>query len=262
VLLVRYNPIAMITLHDTNLRYGPATLVLEGITLDVRQGEFISLLGPSGCGKSSLLRLIAGLVDPTGGELLIEGQTARRFRHSSNGVSLVFQEPRLLPWRNVRRNISLPLELSKVPAADRQALVEASLKLIGLRPEDAGKYPQMLSGGMRMRVALARALVTRPSILLLDEPFAALDELLRQQLNEELLRIWNERTPTTVFVTHNISEAVFLSQRVVVMASRPGRIGATIEVPFDYPRSSTLRASSEFAILVGQVSDLLRVESI
>ena len=251
----------MITLHDTDLRYDPTRKVLDGITLNVRQGEFISLLGPSGCGKSSLLRLLAGLVDPSGGELSIEGQTARRFRQSSNGVSLLFQEPRLLPWRNVRRNIALPLELAKVPAADQPALVEASLRLIGLRPEDAEKYPRMLSGGMRMRVALARALVTQPSILLLDEPFAALDELLRQQLNEELLRIWNERHPTTVFVTHNISEAVFLSQRVVVMASHPGRISATVEIPFDYPRSHTLRASSEFASLVGQVSDLLRSDS-
>jgi NitT/TauT family transport system ATP-binding protein len=205
--------------------------------------------------------LIAGLVDPSSGELAIDGQSARRFRESNNGVSLLFQEPRLLPWRNVRRNIALPLELSKVPPADQQTLVEASLKLIGLRSADAAKYPRMLSGGMRMRVALARALVTQPSVLLLDEPFAALDDLLRQQLNEELLRIWNERTPTTVFVTHNISEAIFLSQRVVIMASHPGRITAAIEVPFDYPRSHTLRASSEFATLVGQVGDLLRMET-
>lgn len=251
----------MINLHDTSLSYHPATQILEGITLAVRQGEFVSLLGPSGCGKSSLLRLIAGLVDPTGGELSIDHQPAGLFRRTNHGVSLVFQEPRLLPWRNVRRNIALPLELSKVPPADRQVLVEASLKLIGLRPEDAAKYPRMLSGGMRMRVALARALVTQPSVLLLDEPFAALDDLLRQQLNEELLRMWSERTPTTIFVTHNISEAIFLSQRVVIMTSHPGRIRATIEVPFEYPRSHLLRASSEFAKLVGQVGDLLRVET-
>jgi len=251
----------MIQLHDTSLSYDPSTQVLRGISLNVRQGEFVSLLGPSGCGKSSLLRLIAGLVEPSRGQLSIDGQPARRFRQTNRGVSLVFQEPRLLPWRNVRRNIALPLELSKVEPADQQALVQASLELIGLRTEDAIKYPRMLSGGMRMRVALARALVTKPSVLLLDEPFAALDDLLRQQLNEELLRIWGERQPTTVFVTHNISEAIFLSQRVIVMASHPGRIKATIEVPFDYPRSHTLRATGAFGNLVGEVGDLLRMES-
>ncbi len=251
----------MIQLDNAGLVYDPATPVLDGITLAARQGEFVSLLGPSGCGKSSLLRLITGLVEPSRGTVSVDGQPARRFRQTSGGVSLVFQEPRLLPWRNVRRNIALPLELTKVAPADRQALVESSLELIGLRPEDAMKYPRMLSGGMRMRVALARALVTRPSVLLLDEPFAALDDLLRQQLNEELLRIWSERRPTTVFVTHNISEAIFLSQRVVVMANHPGRIKATVDVPFGYPRSHTLRATSEFAKLVGEVGDLLRTET-
>jgi NitT/TauT family transport system ATP-binding protein len=250
----------MIQLDNASLAYDPATPVLQGITLVVEQGELVSLLGPSGCGKSSLLRLLTGLVEPTHGTASVDGQPARRFRQTSGGVSLVFQEPRLLPWRNVRRNIALPLELSSVEPADRQALVEASLELIGLRPEDAIKYPRMLSGGMRMRVALARALVTKPSVLLLDEPFSALDDLLRQQLNEELLRIWGERGPTTVFVTHNISEAIFLSQRVIVMASHPGRIKATVEVPFDYPRSHSLRATSEFAKLIGQVGDLLRME--
>jgi NitT/TauT family transport system ATP-binding protein len=250
----------MIQLDNASLAYDPATPVLQGITLAVGQGELVSLLGPSGCGKSSLLRLITGLVEPTRGEVSVDGQPARRFRRTSGGVSLVFQEPRLLPWRNVRRNIALPLELSRVEPTDQQALVEASLELIGLRPEDAVKYPRMLSGGMRMRVALARALVTKPSVLLLDEPFSALDDLLRQQLNEELLRIWGERGPTTIFVTHNISEAIFLSQRVIVMTSHPGRIKASVEVPFDYPRSHTLRATSEFGKLVGQVGDLLRLE--
>ncbi|MEO8496118.1 MAG: ABC transporter ATP-binding protein [Planctomycetota bacterium] len=250
----------MIQLDNASLVYDAATPVLEGISLAVAQGEFVSLLGPSGCGKSSLLRLITGLVEPSRGKVSVDGQPARRFRQTVGGVSLVFQEPRLLPWRNVRRNIALPLELSRVEAADQQALVEASLELIGLRQLDAAKYPRMLSGGMRMRVALARALVTKPSVLLLDEPFSALDDLLRQQLNEELLRIWGARRPTTVFVTHNISEAIFLSQRVVVMASQPGRIKAAVEVPFDYPRSHTLRATSEFGNLVGEVGELLRME--
>ena len=250
----------MIQLENASLIYDSSTPVLDGITIAARQGEFVSVLGPSGCGKTSLLRLISGLVEPSSGEVTVAGQPARRFRRASGGVSLVFQEPRLLPWRNVKRNIALPLELSRVAPADQRSLVEASLELIGLRPEDATKYPRMLSGGMKMRVALARALVTKPSVLLLDEPFSALDDLLRQQLNEELLRIWQERQPTTVFVTHNISEAIFLSQRVIIMASHPGRIKATVEVPFDYPRSHKLRATGEFAELVGEVGDLLRME--
>ncbi|MCA9123380.1 MAG: ABC transporter ATP-binding protein [Planctomycetales bacterium] len=234
--------------------------MLRNVAITVRRGEFVTVLGPSGCGKSSLLRLIAGLTQPTAGEVLIDERAPTAYRRLRDSISLVFQEPRLLPWRNVRRNIALPLELSRVAVVEQETLVRASLNLIGLRPEDATKYPRMLSGGMRMRVALARALVTRPAVLLLDEPFAALDEILRQQMNEELLRIWGEQTPTTIFVTHNVSEAIFLSQRVIVMASHPGRIQATIEVPFSYPRSHTLRASSEFGALVGHVSDLLRKE--
>lgn len=257
---MRYNSGVMIQLDDASLAYDPSTPVLDRISLDVKQGEFVSLLGPSGCGKSSLLRLVAGLTEPTAGKVLIDDQSPTDYRREEDGISLVFQEPRLLPWRNVKRNIALPLELSKVDPSKQQTAVEASLKLIGLRAEDAMKYPRMLSGGMRMRVALARALVTQPNVLLLDEPFAALDELLRQQLNEELLRIWSECNPTAIFVTHNISEAIFLSQRVVVMDSHPGRIKEVVDVPFGGSRSHELRATSEFSNLVGQVSELLRKE--
>lgn len=248
----------MIELRQACLQFTPAAWVLRDVALQIQRGEFVTLLGPSGCGKSSLLRLIAGLESPTSGDVLINDQPPVAYRRQQQGVSLVFQEPRLLPWRNVARNIALPLELASTDVAKQQSLVEASLELIGLRASDSTKYPRMLSGGMRMRVALARALVTKPNVLLLDEPFAALDDLLRQQLNEELLRIWGERQPTTVFVTHNISEAIFLSQRVVVMSSHPGRVAAIVNVPFEYPRSYTLRATSEFAKLVGEVSELLR----
>ena len=247
----------MIELQAASLLYDNVS-VLDGVQLHVAEGGFVSLLGPSGCGKSSLLRLVAGLASPSGGKVLIRGLPARQFRQEQHGTTLVFQEPRLLPWRTVRKNIALPLELSRVPAEQQQELITASLDLIGLRPEDQGKYPRMLSGGMRMRVALARALVTEPNVLLLDEPFAALDDLLRQQLNEELLRIWADRPPTTLFVTHNISEAIFLSQRVVVMSSHPGRIKAEIEIPFEYPRGPSLRGTPEFAKLVGEVSESLR----
>lgn len=247
----------MIELQATTLRYDPAT-ILEDINLSVAAGEFVSVLGPSGCGKSSLLRLVAGLVEPSGGSVLVDGTSASAYRQAERGVALVFQEPRLLPWRNVFNNISLPLELSHVSADRRRDLVTTSLELIGLLPNDAEKYPRMLSGGMRMRVALARALVTQPNVLLLDEPFAALDDLLRQQLNEELLRIWVERSPTTVFVTHNISEAIFLSQRVIVMDNQPGRIKTEVAVSFEYPRQQELRATPQFGELVGEVTNALR----
>jgi len=248
----------MLELRSASLRYDQSPWILRDVSLQVRQGEFVSLLGPSGCGKSSLLRLAAGLVEPSSGAVFVRGQPACQYRQAQHGIALVFQEPRLLPWRNVAQNIALPLELLHAPRAEQQRLVQASLGLIGLRAADAGKYPRMLSGGMRMRVALARALVTEPKVLLLDEPFAALDDLLRQQLNEELLRIWRQRGTTNVFVTHNISEAVFLSQRVVIMQGHPGRIQAEIEVPFDYPRSHALRATAEFASLAGKVSGILR----
>jgi len=247
----------MIELQAASLQYDGVS-ILDSVKMHVAEGEFVSLLGPSGCGKSSLLRLVAGLVSPSDGGVSIRGEPAMRFRQERHGMALVFQEPRLLPWRNVCQNIALPLELSGVPSEKQQELLTASLDLVGLRREDQRKYPRMLSGGMRMRVALARALVTQPKVLLLDEPFAALDDLLRQQLNEELLRIWTERSPTTLFVTHNISEAIFLSQRIIVMSNHPGRIKAEIKVPFDYPRESSLRATPEFAEQVGIVANELR----
>jgi NitT/TauT family transport system ATP-binding protein len=247
----------MIELKSASLRYDDAW-VLRDINMQIQRGAFVSLLGPSGCGKSTLLRLTAGLVPASDGKVLIDGRPAQQYRKQSDGIALVFQEPRLLPWRNVERNIGLPLELLAVDGAKQQQLITSSIELIGLQPEDSRKYPRMLSGGMRMRVALARALVTQPRVLLLDEPFAALDDLLRQQLNEELLRIWQTRSPTTLFVTHNVAEAIFLSQRVVVMGIHPGRVKAEIEVPFDYPRERRLRATPEFGQLVGLVSDALR----
>ena len=226
---------------------------VRDVSLSVRRGELISLVGPSGCGKSTLLRMIAGLLTPTRGELHVQAGAAGDSR-----TAFVFQDSNLLPWRSVFDNIRLPLELRGVPIEEQRAAVESSLKLIGLKPDDAAKRPRMLSGGMRMRVSLARALVTRPELLLLDEPFAALDDLLRQQLNEELLRIWTEQRWTGIFVTHNVAEAVFLSQRVLVMSKSPGRLVADIAVPFEHPRDPELRSSPEFAKLTGEVSRCLR----
>ncbi len=207
------------------------------------------MIGPSGCGKTSILRLVAGLETPSRGQVQVSGRPR---------IAYVFQDPNLLPWRTVAGNIRLPLELMRVPRAQSDQAVLDCLTRVGLQLRDAGKYPRMLSGGMRMRVSLARALVTRPDILLLDEPFAALDEMLRQQLNEDLLRIWEQQRPTALFVTHNVSEAVFLSQRVLVMQAHPGRIVRQVDVPFAAPRQMTLRDTAPFWQLTAEISQWLR----
>ena len=235
------------------MRFASGQLGVRDVNLTVQHGEFLSLVGPSGCGKSTLLRMIAGLLSPTGGSLRVNAGSANDSR-----TAFVFQDSNLLPWRSVFDNIRLPLELRGEVFDKQRAAVEASLELIGLKPGDAAKRPRMLSGGMRMRVSLARALVTRPELLLLDEPFAALDDLLRQQLNEELLRIWGEQRWTGLFVTHNVAEAVFLSQRVLVMSKSPGTFVADIAVPFEHPRDPELRSRPEFASLTGEVSRRLR----
>ena len=235
------------------MRFASGQFGVRDVVFNVRCGEFVSLVGPSGCGKSTLLRMIAGLISPTGGSLQVNAGATDDSRRA-----FVFQDSNLLPWRSVFDNVRLPLELRGEPFEKQRTAIDDSLKLIGLKPDDAAKRPRMLSGGMRMRVSLARALITHPELLLLDEPFAALDELLRQQLNEELLRIWAKQQWTGLFVTHNVSEAVFLSQRVVVMSKSPGRIFADIAVPFQHPRDSELRSTPEFAKLVGEVTRQLR----
>jgi NitT/TauT family transport system ATP-binding protein len=238
---------------QVEMRFASGQQGVRDVNLAVRRGELVSLVGPSGCGKSTLLRMIAGLMVPTSGTLDMSVGAANDSR-----TAFVFQDSNLLPWRTVSDNIRLPLELRGVSIEQQTTAVENSLKLIGLKPTDATKRPQMLSGGMRMRVSLARALVTQPELLLLDEPFAALDDLLRQLLNEELLRIWTEQHWTGLFVTHNVAEAVFLSQRVLVMSKSPGTIIADIAVPFAHPREPELRSTPEFAKLAGEVSRCLR----
>ena len=231
---------------------------LRDVDLSIRGGEFVSLIGPSGCGKSTLLRIIAGLTEPTAGTLTVAGTTPSTARRSAHKLAFVFQDPTLLPWLTVAANIRLPLELAGVSRAEQGRAVRDGLQLISLTEADGRKFPRMLSGGMRMRVSLARALATEPELLLLDEPFGALDEILRQQLNEELLRMRAERNWTAVFVTHNVVEAAFLSSRILVMSRSPGRIAAEVPVPFPYPRLPELRATPEFARLCGDVSARLR----
>eukprot|EP00913_Durusdinium_trenchii_P023450 g22028.t1 len=231
---------------------------VRNASFQINAGEFVSIVGPSGCGKSTLLRMIAGLIEPSAGELRVDGRPAAETRSTVGKTAFVFQDPRLLPWRTVSANIGLPLELGVSRRADHKQLIERNLSLIGLQPQDAAKLPRMLSGGMRMRVSLARALVTEPRLLLLDEPFGALDDILRQQLNEELLRLWSQQRWTGVFVTHNVAEAVFLSRRVFVMSSTPGTIAAEVAVPFEDPRTPALRADAAFARLTGEVAEHLR----
>lgn len=228
---------------------------LTGVDLDVAAGEFVSLIGPSGCGKSTLLRLIADLDAPTSGTLEIFGKPARRARLDQD-YGIAFQQSGLLPWRTVAANIALPLELHKTAAAERTARVDELLALVGLE-DFAGRYPDQLSGGMQQRVAIARSLAARPKLLLMDEPFGALDEMTRERLQAELARIAAETGAAVVFVTHSIPEAVFLSDRVVVMSPRPGRITDVVDTRSDVPRDETLRESPAYFARVTAVREAL-----
>lgn len=230
---------------------------MEGFDLVVGEGEFVSLVGPSGCGKSSFLRLVAGLLDPSEGELSVGGLAPIQARRTSHSCGFVFQAPTLLPWRNVVDNLVLPLELEGLPDAERRRRAAEGLERVGLT-DFAEAWPAQLSGGMRMRVSIARALASRPRILLMDEPFAALDDITRGRLQEDLLDLRRELGFTTVFVTHNVSEAVFLSDRVAVMSGRPGRVVGEVEIGFGALRDADLRGEAGFAAKVREVGRLLR----
>jgi NitT/TauT family transport system ATP-binding protein len=241
---------ALIELKGVERRYANGWLALGGVDLSIAPHSFVSLLGPSGCGKSTVLRLLAGLDAPTAG-------TIRRPAGHEAEIGFVFQEPTLMPWATVRDNVGLPLKLKRQARADIAARVAPALVAVGLAGfEDA--MPRELSGGMKMRVSIARALVTRPALLLLDEPFAALDEITRFRLNQDLLRLWQQDSFTGVFVTHSAYEAVFLSQRIVVMGTRPGRIVEEIVIDEPYPRSADFRASPRYAAWCVQVSQALQ----
>jgi len=243
-----------IEIAGVSKRYGSANAVLESIDLVVAKQEFISLIGPSGCGKSTILKLIAGLAVPTSGAIRVDGMTPQNARET---ISFVFQDATLLPWRTVKQNIGLGLELQHVANARREKEIAALLKLVGLQ-NVVTSYPRELSGGMRMRVSIARALATSPRLMLLDEPFAALDEMARDRLNEEILRLRAEQNWTAVFVTHSVAEAVFLSDRIVVLAPNPGRIHAEFRVELPAGRTSAIRNSEEFNAIVARVSQSLR----
>ncbi len=237
--------------------YAGSLRAIENLSFAVAAGQFVALVGPSGCGKSTLLRAVAGLIAPTAGSLTVAGLPPPAARRQATRMSFVFQDATLLPWRSVQGNVVLPLELAHLAAPARADRARRAIDMVGLG-DFAQRYPGQLSGGMRMRVSLARALVTEPELLLLDEPFGALDDITRHKLNEELLTLWEAHGWTALFVTHNIAEAVFLSQRVLVLAGRPSRIVADIPIPLPFPRRSSLRAQSEFARLSGDVADALR----
>ncbi len=227
---------------------------LGPLDLKVRKGEFLALVGPSGCGKSTALRLIAGLSAPTSGTV----QTSRHGNDARPGhaIGFVFQEPTLMPWTTVWENVRLPLKLARIPAPAAEARIGEALERVGLA-EFSHSYPRELSGGMKMRVSLARALVTDPDILLMDEPFAALDEITRFRLNNDLLALWRNLRKTIIFVTHSVFESVYLSQRVVVMTSRPGRVAAEIGIATVEPRGEEFRTSAAYADYCRKVSSAL-----
>jgi len=235
-------------------QYENGAPVLRGLNLAIPKGEFVSIIGPSGCGKSTVLKLISGLTPPSSGTIRVDGTTPRNARET---VSYIFQDPTLLPWRTVRNNIGLALELEGMSRDRRAAKTNPLLDLVGLRSV-ADAYPRELSGGMKMRVSIARALATNPRLLLMDEPFAALDEMSRDHLNEELLRLRAEQNWTAVFVTHSVSEAVFLSTQIVVLEPNPGRVHAILPVDLPQERSAALRTAPEFEALVAKVSHTLR----
>ncbi len=246
----------LIVIDHVGKTYANGTVALEDISFDVREGQFVSLVGPSGCGKSTLLRMVAGLGPITNGQILVEGLPPRRARQEKADTAFVFQDANLMPWRNVMGNVELPLELRGVGKTERRATAMQALEMVGLA-EVTKAYPRELSGGMRMRVSLARALAAHPRLLLMDEPFGALDEITRQRLNGELLRLCALANWTVVFVTHNVFEAVYLSTRILVMSARPGRIIAEVPVPLTHPRVPEIRTAPEFTEIVREVVDLL-----
>lgn len=246
--------VPMVELQNVAKEFANGRAVLAPLALEIQKGEFVTLIGPSGCGKSTLLKLISGLTPPTQGTVQVDGLTTANAREM---MSFVFQDPTLLPWRTVLQNVCLGMELERVSRDRQRKRAEALLALVGLE-QVAAAYPRELSGGMKMRVSIARALATNPRLLLMDEPFAALDEMTRDRLNEELLRLRAEQKWTAVFVTHSVSEAVFLSTRIIVLAPNPGRIHKTFTVDLPDSRTAALRTSADFDRLAAKVSHALR----
>ena len=246
----------VVSITDVSKSFSTGVTALQGISLDIQQGEFVSLIGPSGCGKSTLLRIIGDLVQPTSGAVIVNGKPAHQAR-LDHDYGIVFQDAVLYDWRTVARNVSLPLEMLGWDRARRRERVKEMLELVELTGFESNR-PWQLSGGMQQRVSIARALSFDPALLLMDEPFGALDEMTRERLNMELLRIWQETGSTVVFVTHSISEAVFLSSKIVVMSPRPGRIVEIIDGHLPADRTLDIRETPEFLAVAHRVRVALR----
>jgi len=244
-----------IMLKDIGMVYrtndGRDVTALTGVTLDIEKGEFVSLVGPSGCGKTTLLRIIADLLTPSSGDIKISGESPHDARLKRK-YGIVFQSAVLYEWRTVKKNIMLPLEIMHVPQKEQNERAEKMLELVGLT-EFANHYPHQLSGGMQQRVGIARALAIQPEILLMDEPFSALDEFTREKLHIDLLKIWRKTNKTIVFVTHNIQESVFLSDKVCVLSPHPGRLSAVVDIDLPRPRTMEMKSTPEFTELVAKV---------
>ena len=243
----------LLELSDVEKRYDNGTLALERVNLKVGQHEFVSLLGPSGCGKSTALKMIAGLSPVTAGSIVWSDSIGDH----AKDISFVFQEPTLMPWTKIFENVWLPLRLKGVSLETAKPMVDAVLEKVGLS-QFAHVYPRELSGGMKMRVSIARAMITKPRLLLMDEPFAALDEMTRFKLNNDTLALWQAQQFTTIFVTHSVYESVYLSNRIIVMAARPGRMIADIAINEPYPRTDSFRNTSRYAELCVKVSQALQ----
>jgi NitT/TauT family transport system ATP-binding protein len=249
----------VVALQDVARTFANGVVALERLSLQVWRGEFVSLLGPSGCGKSTALRIIAGLTEPTSGKVEWPDPDAAN-AGAPRRIGFVFQEPTLMPWTTVAANVRLPLKLAGLES-NAQARVDAALARVGLSGF-AQSYPRELSGGMKMRASIARALVTEPKLLLMDEPFAALDEITRFRLNNDLLELWQSLGKTVVFVTHSVFESVYLSQRIVVMTPRPGRVSAELSIDAPYPRDERFRTSAEYGSYCRRVSEALARTSV
>ncbi|MCU0942604.1 MAG: ABC transporter ATP-binding protein [Hydrogenophaga sp.] len=249
-------PVPAIEVLSAEQTYPNGTRALLPVDLRVAEGEFVTLLGPSGCGKSTLLKMVAGMLDPTEGRILLWRKPVHEFESGGRRLSFVFQDATLMPWADVQTNVRLPLDLANQPRADSNARVRDSLALVGLE-KFAAHRPRELSGGMQMRVSIARGLVTQPHLLLMDEPFGALDEITRNRLDDDLLRLWQQQKLTVVFVTHSIAEAVYLSQRVVVMGARPGRVVEEVLIDEPHPRGPDFRVSQRFAEHARHLQDCL-----
>jgi NitT/TauT family transport system ATP-binding protein len=245
-----------IDIQAVHKTYPNGTVALQPVDLTVREGEFVTLLGPSGCGKSTLLKMVAGLLEPTGGSMQLWGRGVNQLEQSGHRLAFVFQAPTLMPWASVQTNVRLPLDLAGVPRAEADARVADALALVGLS-KFAKALPRALSGGMQMRVSIARGLVVEPTLLLMDEPFGALDEITRHKLDADLLELWQKKNLTVVFVTHSIHESVFLSSRVVMMAARPGRIVEEFPIDQPYPRTPDFMVSTGFSHHAKRLQDSL-----